>query len=223
MINFSSVKSDVLSDELKNKVIRSYIRGEDNYTNGILKGLTEQQVEQIVAQAWKEAENTGEKLEISLNRFMTENQILMIGECAKYQGAGRYRKEFKLAETAMRKVLNLYGYMTGNVPEVGRINLKDTFEKVPGKTLTNCPCCGNKKLNLIATDGTVAEFAAVLKVYKLTSADIKKNAFCPSCFTEFFEVQHVADQLLDGKKVRVPADHELNGIVKLNYWAMKEV
>lgn len=223
MAELTSVKSNVLSDDLKKKVVRSYIRGEDNYTNGMLKGLSEQQVEQIVAQAWQEAASKGEELEISRNRFMTENEILMIGECVKYQGTGRYRKDLKLAETAMNKVLGLYAYMTGTVPEVGRVNLKDTFEKVPGKKLTSCPCCGHQKLNLISTDGTISEFAGTLKAYKLTSASIRKNAFCSSCFTEFFEVQHVEDKLIDGKKVRVNADHELNGIVKLNYWAMKEV
>lgn len=223
MTELISIKSDVLSDELKKKVIRSYIRGEDNYTNGLLKGLSEQQVEQIISEAWEVAKNTGEMIEVGRNRFVTENQILMMGECAKYQGAGRFRKQFNFGDKVINKVLELYGYMTGTAPEVGRVNLEDTFEKVPGKKLTSCPCCGHQKLNLISTDGTISEFAGTLKVYKLTSASIRKNAFCSSCFTEFFEVQHVEDKLIDGKKVRVNADHELNGIVKLNYWAMKEV
>lgn len=217
------IKSNVLDAKTKKKVVRSYIRGEDNLTNGRLKGLSEKTVEKIIKEAWETARNQGEKLEISKGRFLSEGEIMMLGQCAKYQSVGAVRKKYEIANGALDRTMELYAYMTGDTVETGRVDTSKVFEKVPGKTFTNCPCCGHDKLNMISTDGSITEFAAVLKNYGLTSASIKRNAFCPSCLNELFEVRHVEDIMVDGEKVRVPVDHELNGLVKFNHWAMKEI
>lgn len=217
------IKRSVLDTKTKQKVVRSYIRGEDNLTNGRLKGLSEKQVEEIIEEAWEEARNQGEKLEISKGRFLSEGEVLILGQCAKYQSVGTVRKKYNIANKALERTMDLYTYMTGDTLETGRADISKMFEKVPGKTLTNCPCCGHDKLNMISDDGSIVELSAAIKHYGLTTASIKRNAFCPSCLNELFEVQHVKEIIVDDEKVRVPVDHELNGLVKLNHWAMKEI
>lgn len=216
-------KSNVLDEKTKQKVIRSHIRGEDNDVIAKLKGLSEEAIEDIIKEAWDKAANTGEPIEITKNRFMSEGEILMMGECIKYQSPGVLRKKFKLAEAGVTKLLSLYAYMTGTSLDTGRIDNSKIFEKVPGKKLTNCPCCGHDKMNLISDDGEVTELSTGLRSHGLTSASVRKNAYCPSCLNEVFEIQHTEVVMIDGEKKRINVDHELNGLVKLNHWAMKEV
>lgn len=230
MTNLLNVKSDVLSDELKKKVIRSYIRGEDLQCIANLRGVTVDVVQGIVDDLWATARNTGEEVSVTQKTKLTTGEIKLFGKMSKYVKEGFLRNQFNLSYLALNKVLDIYRKSEGE-DFVGEVSSNHQpkmvgIEKMNVDRITSCPCCGHKTVNIISScveDTSPIELKTIFKKYDISLTAAKMNYYCKECFSEFFLISHEKKVTIDGKKTIEKVDHPYNGIIKFHHWALKEV
>ncbi|WP_214771308.1 hypothetical protein [Exiguobacterium sp. s133] len=224
------IKSNVLDEKTKQKVIRSYIRGEDMQCIANLRGLSLLETQKIVEDMWQEARNTGKTVRVTQKRSMTTGEIELYGKMSKYVRHGFLRSEFNLSYNCINRLLDVYRKMVGE-EFVGEVLLDSHqplmgIEKMNINHITSCPCCGHKTINIISSayeDSSPVELKTIFEKYDIDLTAAKQNYYCKECFSEFFLISHEKKVEVDGIKKMEKIDHPYNGIVKFNHWAMKEV
>ena len=171
-----------LDDELKYKLVKSWVKGGSRVFFCQMNGITEEEYRIVTKDLVNEAKCTGDKVMINTRQQISEGTLWLFGLVADRYNPTAALTMLELSRSIKKKYIDEYEVITGEKIEIrSRLRDRNYFTKVSDDFITHSPKT-DRRLNKL---GDATYYSEEIRLLEMKAINVSAVLYCMDSMREY--------------------------------------